>query len=167
MNRIHYDSPLGKLLLESDGQYLTGLWINKVREDLTEVPDPVLKMTACWLDAYFQGQKLPPLPPMKPEGTAFQKLVWQQLLSIPWGQTGTYGQLSREVARLLGKEKMSAQAVGQAVGKNPISILIPCHRVVGSRGQLTGYASGLENKVLLLRQEGWRIHSDLILTTKE
>ena len=90
---------------------------------------------------------------MEPKGTDFQKRVWQRLLEIPYGQTVSYGQLAREIGQALGKEKMSAQAVGQAVGRNPISILIPCHRVVGVKGQLTGYAGGLDKKIWLLRHE--------------
>ena len=92
---------------------------------------------------------------MAPAGTNFQRQVWRILLTIPLGQTRTYGSIAREMAGLLGKEKMSAQAVGGAVGRNPISILIPCHRVVGTGGQLTGYASGLDKKAWLLRHEGW------------
>jgi len=167
MNRMYYDSPLGRLLLESSGGYLTGLWLNKAQPEQPELPDPVLQQTVCWLNSYFRKEALPMLPPMKPEGTDFQKQVWQQLLTIPWGKTRTYGELAGEMARILGKEKMSAQAIGQAVGRNPISILIPCHRVVGAKGQLTGYAGGLENKIRLLQQEGWTIRNNLILITKE
>ena len=97
------------------------------------------------------------------EGTEFQKQIWNLLLTIPYGQTRTYGDIAREMAALSGKEKMSAQAVGQAVGRNPISILIPCHRVVGTKGQLTGYAGGLENKIWLLRHEGRQIEKDIVL----
>ena len=100
--------------------------------------------------------------PILPEGTAFQQQVWKLLLEIPYGKTRTYGDLSREIERLTGKEKMSAQAVGQAVGRNPISILIPCHRVVGAKGQLTGYAGGLERKIRLLRHEGLRLENNIV-----
>ena len=92
--------------------------------------------------------------PVAPEGTDFQKLVWKLLLEIPFGETRTYGQIAREVARRMGRQKMSPQAIGGAVGRNPISIIIPCHRVVGSGGQLTGYAGGLDKKKWLLRHEG-------------
>lgn len=153
-----YDSPVGQLLLTSDGGSLTGLWMNR------EVPEnalpggevPVLAQTEKWLDAYFRGEN-PPVSeiPLAPEGTDFQQAVWKILLAIPLGQTRTYGDIAREMAGILGKEKMSAQAVGSAVGANPISILIPCHRVVGAKGQLTGYAGGLEKKVWLLKHEGW------------
>jgi len=101
--------------------------------------------------------------PLMPAGTPFQKQVWQLLLTIPHGETKTYGNLAGEMAVILGKEKMSAQAVGQAVGKNPISILIPCHRVVGANGQLTGYASGLDRKSWLLRHEGRQIENNIVL----
>lgn len=147
-----YDSPVGKLLLRSDGRSLTGLWIGR---DLPEkgTEDPVLKETALWLDGYFRGEAPPVTVPLAPEGTAFQLLVWELLQTIPYGGTKTYGEIAREAAARLGKERMSAQAVGQAVGSNPISILIPCHRVVGAKGQLTGYAWGIEKKQWLLSHE--------------
>lgn len=102
--------------------------------------------------------------PLLPEGTDFQKQVWKLLREIPFGTTGTYGQLAGKIAAGLGKEKMSAQAVGQAVSRNPISILIPCHRVIGAAGQLTGYAGGLDKKVWLLRHEGHRIADNHIIS---
>ena len=108
-----------------------------------------------WLDSYFSGDPAEVTFPLNPHGTAFQKQVWEILLTIPYGKTTTYGAIAREMARRAGREKMSAQAVGQAVGKNPISILIPCHRVVGVNGKLTGYAGGLDRKEWLLRHEGW------------
>lgn len=147
-----YDSPVGRLLLTCEDSGLTGLWMD--REDAKrEDCHPILEQAKTWLDAYFQGKALPAAFPLKPKGTAFQQQVWQILLTIPYGGTRTYGDIAREMALRLGKEKMSAQAVGQAVGKNPISILIPCHRVVGSQGQLTGYAAGLEKKAWLLDHE--------------
>lgn len=150
------DSPVGVILLESDGTALTGLWIGRepsldgIREEC-----PVLFQAAAWLDDYFQGQPQPFGFPLEPKGTPFQKMIWEILLTIPFGKTRTYGDIAREVAGRLGKGKMSAQAVGGAVGSNPISILIPCHRVVGAKGQLTGYAWGLEKKEWLLRHEGY------------
>lgn len=149
-----YASPVGKLLLTSDGENLTGLYMGR------ELPEqdsdiPVFREAKEWLDAYFRGEVRRIGFPLAPEGTAFQKKVWDILLTIPYGGTRTYGDIAREMADFLGRERMSAQAVGQAVGKNPISILIPCHRVVGAKGQLTGYAGGLENKQWLLRHEGW------------
>lgn len=148
-----YDSPVGGLLLESDGQALTGLWMNRELPDQAE-SCPVLDQAALWLEGYFRGRPGPVAFSLKPEGTAFQKQVWQLLLTIPWGETRTYGDLAGEMARLLGKKTISAQAVGQALGRNPISIFIPCHRVVGTKGRLTGYAGGLEKKAWLLRHEG-------------
>lgn len=164
MFAAQYDSPLGKLLLTWEDRALTGIWFDR------EIPDqekqenhPVLRQTKRWLDAYFRGDNPMPDLPLMPAGTPFQKQVWQLLLTIPHGETKTYGDLAREMAVILGKEKMSAQAVGQAVGKNPISILIPCHRVVGANGQLTGYASGLDRKSWLLRHEGQQIEKNIVL----
>lgn len=151
---MEYDSPLGILLLESDGRALTGLWMDREpeKEAIRKVL-PIFQQVTAWLDAYFRGQPREIDFPMAPQGTAFQQCIWRQLMTIPFGETRTYGSLAREAAALLGKERMSAQAVGGAVGRNPISILIPCHRVVGSQGQLTGYAGGLWRKQWLLRHE--------------
>lgn len=151
-----YDSPVGRLLLESDGQSLTGLWMGRERDpEWTPGGDvPVLLQVRDWLGAYFRGEVLPVNFPLNPRGTAFQKQVWEILLTIPFGQTRSYGSIAREMALRLGKERMSAQAVGGAVGRNPISILIPCHRVLGSQGQLTGYAWGTDRKRWLLEHEG-------------
>jgi methylated-DNA-[protein]-cysteine S-methyltransferase len=113
----------------------------------------VFLQTKSWLDAYFRGMPPQWLPPLSPEGTAFQKLIWGYLLEIPFGEVRTYSQLARRAARDMGREKMSAQAVGGAVGRNPISIMIPCHRCVGANGSLTGYAWGLERKQWLLGHE--------------
>lgn len=153
MYYAEYDSPVGKLLLESDGKALTGLWMDRVLpEPAAEIP--VFSECRKWLDAYFRGREEKITFPLNAEGTPFQKMIWQMLLEIPFGQTRTYGELAREAAQKLGKEKMSAQAVGGAVGRNPISILIPCHRVVGAAGKLTGYAGGLDKKEWLLIHEG-------------
>lgn len=148
----YYDSPLGRLLLTCEDDGLTGLWFEKEGQG-QEYAHPILEQTGKWLDAYFLGRELPRRMPLKLCGTAFQKQVWEILLTIPYGQTRTYGDIAREIATRTGKGKMSAQAVGQAVGKNPVSILVPCHRVVGAGGKLTGYASGLEKKVRLLEHE--------------
>lgn len=146
----YYQSPLGLLLLAWEEGGLCGLWMNReAPEEAVALPEEA----AQWLDDYFRSQPREISFPLKPAGTAFQKQVWQILLAIPYGQTRSYGEIAREMAARTGKETMSAQAVGQAVGKNPISILIPCHRVVGSRGQLTGYAGGLDNKSWLLTHE--------------
>ena len=162
MYGTYYDSPLGNLLLTCTEEGLTGLYMNR---ELPQKPEehPILLQTAKWLDAYFRGENPSETVPLSLKGTEFQKQVWNILLTIPYGRTRTYGDIAREMAALSGKEKMSAQAVGQAVGKNPISILIPCHRVVGTKGQLTGYAGGLENKIWLLRHEGRQIEKDIVL----
>lgn len=112
--------------------------------DIAEQPSPILTAAQVWLDAYFAGRKSQSGPPLSPQGTAFQKKVWTLLTRVPSGQTITYGQIAAQLAC------KSAQAVGGAVGKNPLSIFIPCHRVLGSQGQLTGYAGGLERKCWLL-----------------
>lgn len=148
-----YDSPLGKLLLTCREEGLTGIWFDKEPPEGLRREHPILCQTVRWLDAYFRGEDPAVEIPLAPKGTTFQQQVWQILLTIPYGQTRSYGSIAREIACIQGKEKMSAQAVGQAVGKNPISILIPCHRVVGTKGQLTGYAGGLDKKVWLLRHE--------------
>lgn len=158
MQYAKYDSPVGTLLLEAQEGVLTGLWMNREVPENIISPDeiPLFRKVFTWLDAYFRGEFRDVDFPFSTRGTRFQKLVWQRLLEIPYGTVDSYGIIAREIARDLGKETMSAQAVGQAVGKNPISIIIPCHRVVGSKGQLTGYAGGLEKKRWLLSHEGWR-----------
>lgn len=162
MYQRQYASPLGNLLLECTDRGLAGIYMN--REDAHQSDDhPVLHRTAAWLDAYFRGENSPAEIPLAPEGTDFQKQVWKILLTIPWGETRSYGDIAREMAVLRGKEKMSAQAVGQAVGSNPISILVPCHRVVGAAKQLTGYSCGLEKKTWLLNHEGHRIEKNIVL----
>lgn len=149
-----YDSPVGKLLLTCEEDGLTGIWMTKqMPSDQKSQDHPILNKTRQWLDGYFQGEEQVAEIPLSPKGTAFQRQVWQILLTIPYGGTRSYGSIAREMACRCGKENMSAQAVGQAVGKNPISILIPCHRVVGAKGQLTGYAGGLDKKIWLLQHE--------------
>lgn len=165
MYYLEYDSPVGMLLLTGNGTALTGLWMNRTAPE-NGIPgneDPVLKQAALWLDAYFRGEDRQIHFPLQPEGTAFQRQVWKILLTIPWGGSRSYGSIAREMAVLLGKKKMSAQAVGGAVGKNPISIFIPCHRVLGAGGQLTGYAGGLEKKIWLLHHEGREINGNRVL----
>ncbi len=146
-----YDSPIGKLLLTCNDRGLTGLYMN--REVTRQEDHPVFQKTAAWLDAYFRGECPPVTVPIVLEGTPFQRIVWDILRTIPYGETRSYGSIAKEVAAILGKEKMSAQAVGQAVGRNPVSILVPCHRVLGSDGKLTGYAGGMEKKIWLLELE--------------
>ena len=142
-----YDSPIGPLTIASDGTAITGLW-----KDLPGIPRddlPVFETARAWLDRYFAWDRPDPrILPLSPAGTAFQKQVWALLPAIPWGITKTYGQIARE----LGKPR-ACQAVGQAVGRNPIAIMIPCHRIIGADGSLTGYAGGLEMKRQLLNFE--------------
>ena len=157
-----YASPIGTLWLATrTGTTLCGLWIQGqkhfargVSQPLVPGEAPVLTQTAQWLDAYFSGLRPNPAAiPLEPDGTAFQRLIRAQLLQIPYGETTTYGALARQAAAALGREQMSAQAVGGAVGRNPIAILVPCHRVVGADGSLTGYAGGLSKKSWLLSHE--------------
>ena len=151
------NSPIGRILMISDGENLNALEAIGRRDiapdGFAEKKDlPVFKSTYLWLKKYFSGEN-PPVSsvPIKPlEGTPFQKIVWKILLKIPYGSTATYGEIASEVARRLGKSKMSAQAVGQ----NPISIIIPCHRVIGANGNLTGYRGGIDVKIKLLEIEG-------------
>lgn len=151
-----YASPVGTILLESNGTALTGLWINRQPSERAIFEEvPVLTQAKVWLDGYFRGTPGPINFPLAPKGTPFQMRVWEILLTIPYGATRTYGDIAREMAGKLGKQSMSAQAVGGAVGRNPIWILIPCHRVVGANGSLTGYAGGLDKKEWLLRHENW------------
>ena len=151
MDYCEYPSPVGTLYLTADEGGLTGIWMHPVKtEDC-----PILSQAKAWLDGYFSGNPTEVTFPLNPQGTSFQKQVWEILLAIPYGETTTYGAIAREMAVRTGKEKMSAQAVGQAVGANPIAIAIPCHRVVGAKGKLTGYAGGLDKKEWLLRHEGW------------
>lgn len=153
-------SPVGTLHLASDGDSITGLWLEGQKyfaatlEGETQECSglPVFRQAADWLDAYFAGAVPPALPPLAPKGSAFRQAVWKLLLDIPLGRTATYGAL----AQALREQGVSAapQAVGGAVGHNPISILIPCHRVVGTNGSLTGYAGGVSVKKYLLELEG-------------
>ncbi len=156
----HYDSPLGGILLAADETGLTGLWFDGEKyyaDNLAaehEARDTqALGAAKRWLDVYFAGKEPDFLPPLHPIGSAFRQEVWQLLLEIPYGQTTTYGALARRLAERRGLRHMSAQAVGGAVGHNEISILIPCHRVVGTSGSLTGYAGGIDKKLSLLRLE--------------
>jgi len=162
----YYESPLGRITLASDGDALTGLWLDGqsgLSEALKEEPKakareaaplPVFEETRRWLDLYFSGKDPEFTPKLAPHGTAFRLAVWELLLSIPYGRTRSYGEIAARIADARGIEKMAAQAVGAAVGKNPISIIIPCHRVIGADGSLTGYGGGLDKKEWLLRHEG-------------
>lgn len=155
----NYASPLGTITLASDGEGVTGLWFSGQRHYGAGLsPDAIrdempFHAAKRWLDTYFSGARPDELPPLRMQGTLFQLAVWRLLLAIPYGETTTYGALARDLARQCGRESMSAQAVGQAVGRNPIAILIPCHRVLGAKGALTGYAAGVERKRWLLELE--------------
>ena len=145
---------MGILTLKSDGYALTGLGFGgqySAHEDKL----PVFEETGKWLDIYFSGKDPGFLPELDPEGTTFRKAVWRILLTIPFGKTMSYGRIADLIAEEKGIPRMSAQAIGGAVGHNPIPIIIPCHRVIGSDGSLTGFSAGLERKVQLLELEGF------------
>lgn len=153
-------TPLGEVRLRSDGKSLTGLWfvgqVNDAKNNCgIEMKDdlPIFGQVETWLESYFSGNPTPITFPLQPKGTIFQERVWKILQEIPYGETMTYGEIAQRIAKEKGVATNSAQAVGQAVGKNPISILIPCHRVLGKNGALTGYAGGVHRKEQLLRIE--------------
>lgn len=163
-----YDTSLGDafgpLILISEDDKLIGVYTDGQRQILDTFglrlvkndEYPVLKQTIAWLDSYFSGNrnlKITDLP-LAPKGNEFRQLVWQELGKIPYGQTTTYGEIAKKVAAKMGKKAMSAQAVGGAVGHNPIGIIIPCHRVIGKDGRMVGYAGGLFRKIMLLKHEG-------------
>ncbi|MBP5470701.1 MAG: methylated-DNA--[protein]-cysteine S-methyltransferase, partial [Candidatus Riflebacteria bacterium] len=150
----YYKSPLGNILLASDGEFLTGLWFEKQKyyaENLSnnfmEKNLPIFEESFNWLDIYFSGKEPDFMPKIKMKATDFRIKVWQILQSIPYGQTMTYKQIAVIIAKERKINRMSAQAIGGAVGHNPISIIIPCHRVIGANGNLTGYAGGLDKKL--------------------
>ena len=152
----HYASPLGTVTLASDGVALVGLWFDEQKHFAATLDDehkqqslPIFEEARRWLNLYFSGRESDFLPPLAPKATPFRKKVWDVLLSIPYGETMTYG----TIARRIGMEK-AAHAVGGAVAHNPISVIVPCHRVVGTSGSLTGYADGIDKKVQLLTLEG-------------
>lgn len=156
----HYPSPVGNILLAADETGLTGLWFegqkyfpHHLDKEALEKELPIFEHTKKWLDIYFSGKEPDFTPPLHFEGTTFQNQVWKILCSIPYGQTMTYGEIAKQLARENNVPRMSAQAVGGAVGHNEISIIIPCHRVVGSNGSLTGYAGGIDKKIKLLQLE--------------
>ena len=157
---IHYVSPLGRILLAADRNAVTGLWFEGQKyfpqefgKEAQEAETPVVKKAKDWLDIYFSGQEPDFTVPVHPSGTDFQKSVWKILCEIPYGKTVTYGEIAKRLAARRSSSGVSAQAVGGAVGRNPVSILIPCHRVIGANGSLTGYAGGLARKKWLLRLE--------------
>ena len=156
----HYDSPLGGMTLASDGQALTALQFDRpgpsgegidVRREMRRLP--VFDDTCRWLDSYFNGEVPDFTPALALRGTPFREAVWEILQAIPYGRTMTYGEIAARFAVRLGRQRMSAQAVGGAVGHNPVAIIVPCHRVIGADGSLTGYAAGLDKKRRLLQLE--------------
>ena len=156
-----YQSPLGAITLAADGEALTGLWFEGQKyyalyldKEHEEKDLPVFQQAKEWLNIYFSGKDPDFTPPLRFTGSAFQNEVWAILAAIPYGKTRTYGDIAQELAQKRGLPRMSAQAVGGAVGKNEISIIVPCHRVVGANGSLTGYAGGISKKVALLNLEG-------------
>lgn len=160
----HYNSPLGGILLAADEIGLTGLWFNgqkyfarSLPAGYTEQNTPALSEAKRWLEVYFTGKKPDFMPPLHIVGSAFRRAVWEILLQIPYGKTTTYGEIARQLAKKQKLPRVSAQAVGGAVGHNEISIIIPCHRVVGTNGSLTGYAGGIDKKIKLLGLE----HTDM------
>ena len=174
----YYECPLGKITLAAHEKALVGLWFNGQKyfgqmpnissiSALSELPQkemahkpsklPVLQKTKQWLDLYFSGKVPDFTPPLSMDATSFRRSVWEIMLAIPYGQTITYQDIAKQMAEKLGRKSMSAQAVGNAVAHNPCSLIIPCHRVVGSNGSLTGYAGGIDKKIKLLTLE----HVDL------
>lgn len=156
-----YSSPLGRILLAADGTSLTGLWFDGQKyfarglDPAHEEKNlPVFDTARLWLDLYFSGKQPDFMPQLRLSGTAFQKTVWELLQTIPYGETTSYGALVMRAAGDNRTAQTSARALGSAVARNPISIIIPCHRVVGANGNLTGYAGGIERKIALLKLEG-------------
>lgn len=158
----HYKSRIGEIMLASNGDSLIGLWIKGQKYFAANIPEDAIEnnelniflKTTNWLDKYFNGEQ-PSIQELQiaPVGTKFRQEVWKILCKIPYGQTITYGEIAKSIAKVNGNKSMSAQAVGGAVGHNPISIIIPCHRVVGTNGSLTGFAGGIDKKIKLLEHE--------------
>ncbi len=171
----HYASPLGDILLASKESKLIGLWIDGQKHYMGDLKEPmeekdneeILLKTKYWLDRYFAGARpcIDELE-MAPIGSEFRQEVWKILKNIPYGKVITYNDIAKEMAQKRGMERMSPQAIGGAVGHNPISIIVPCHRVVGTSGSLTGYAGGMDKKVYLLRHENVDV-SRLFFPNKE
>ena len=157
-----YESPLGNILLAADEIGLTGLWFERQKYFANTLPEahisqetPILTEAKQWLDRYFSGEcPSPEELDLAPIGSPFQHSVWKLLCQIPYGEVVTYGDLAKTIAAQRGIERMAAQAIGGVVGRNPISIIIPCHRVVGANGNLTGYGGGIDKKIALLKLEG-------------
>ena len=161
---MYISVPTGKYFTGADEVGLTGLWFERQKYFANTLPKetisqetPVLIQAKKWLDVYFSGEEPKFTPPLHPTSSVFRQEVWKILLQIPYGQTITYGEIARRIAVMKNTSHMSAQAVGGAVGHNEISIIIPCHRVVGTNGSLTGYAGGIDKKISLLKLE----HTDM------
>ncbi len=157
----HYDSPLGGMTEASDGEHLIGLWFDGQKyfadaldAEYKEKPLPIFEQTDKWLDIYFSGKEPDFTPPIYMKTSEFRKSVWEVMLTIPYGKTMTYGEIAETIVKQSGIARMSAQAVGGAVGHNSISLIIPCHRGGGKSGDLTGYAGGIDKKEKLLKMEG-------------
>lgn len=160
--KTNYNSPIGKISIVSDKKNIVGLWLEGQKyffdglekQTVLEEEIEVLCKAKKWLERYFHLEK-PSISelPLAPTGGEFRQRVWKILCEIPYGEVCTYGEIGKKVARDTGKKSMSAQAIGGAVGHNPISIIIPCHRVVGANGNLTGYAGGIDKKIWLLKME--------------
>lgn len=160
----HYQSPLGGMTMSSNGEALTGLWFDSSQQNNSFMQGAkrekannfftIFDEAEEWLNIYFTGRAPDFMPNISLDGTEFQKAVWDILLSIPYGEIMTYGEIADQIAKERGIKRMSAQAVGGAVSHNPISLIVPCHRVVGRNGKLTGYAGGIDKKLRLLRLEG-------------
>ncbi len=172
--KTDYRTPIGEAMLASDGENLIGLWLvdqkyfgDSAEGEVVKKDDlPLFAQVKDWLDRYLAGDKPTPAElPLRPRGTDFRQEVWKILCEIPYGELTTYGEIAKRIAKLMGKERMSAQAVGGAVGHNPISIIIPCHRVIGSTGSLVGFGGGIDKKIKLLEHEGVDI-SSLTIPTK-
>ena len=160
-----YASPLGPITLACDGEAIIGLWFNGQRyfgnilpEQTEKKEHPLFADAKRWLDVYFSGREPDFLPPLRYDSTPFRRLICEIMLTIPYGKTMTYGEIAAEIAKQKRLARMSAQAVGGAVGHNPISIIVPCHRAVGANGSLTGYAGGLDRKIRLLEIEQTDMH---------
>lgn len=157
----YYNSPIGKIALGSDGHALVGLWFEGAKyycegfDRLAKTKDlSIFNETKRWLDIYFSGKEPDFMPEIKQNGSDFRLEVWQILKEISYGKTITYGEIAQKIAKKRGLKRISAQAVGSAVGHNSVSIIVPCHRVVGAKALLTGYAGGLDKKKFLLGLEG-------------
>ena len=166
MFKSYYNSNLGKIIIVADNRYIYGLYFDNQKylpENLEKLEinnnSPIIKQVKLWLEEYFNGKK-PNLEnlPIKLIGSEFKMLVWSVLKTIPYGKTITYGEIAKTLAKKTNKEKISARAVGNAVGHNPLSIIIPCHRVIGTNGKITGYAGGIDKKIALLKLEGINVN---------